>query len=161
MSGISRVNQRVHGYPSTHSNRVPRYPRVLTRVPGPLILGEYEVFLVPTTGNSKPGNTREYSGNWRKVNTSWPEHTPANIFSFLIQLLLTPYCSGMQLVAGGLSPALGPVGGRPCRARGEIFPSWLSHKVAVGSAAPVEGSHPPIINPCVYIYIYISNESGT
>ena len=28
------------------------------------ILGEYEVLLVLVTGISKPGNTREYPGNW-------------------------------------------------------------------------------------------------
>ena len=41
-----------------------------TRVPGAQLLGKYEVLLVPVTGISKPGNTREYPGNWQKGNTS-------------------------------------------------------------------------------------------
>ena len=39
-----------------------------TRVPGAQLLGKYEVLLVPVTGISKPGNTREYPGNWQKGN---------------------------------------------------------------------------------------------
>ena len=41
---------------------------VSQRVPGPEILGKYEVLLVPVTGISKPGNTREYPGNWQQGN---------------------------------------------------------------------------------------------
>ena len=47
---------------------VPGYPG--TQGPGDQILGKYEVLLVPVTGISKPGNTREYPGNWEKGNTS-------------------------------------------------------------------------------------------
>ena len=38
---------------------------------------EYGVLLVLVTGISKPGNTREYPGNWQKGNTStaWPRCT--------------------------------------------------------------------------------------
>ena len=44
----------------------PGFPIILTgtRVPGAQILGKYEVLLVPVTSTSKPGNTREYPGNW-------------------------------------------------------------------------------------------------
>ena len=42
------------------------YPGI--RVPGAQI-GKYEVFLVPVTGISKPGNTHAYPGNWQKGNT--------------------------------------------------------------------------------------------
>ena len=42
----------------------------LNRVRGPKILGEYEAIPVPVTGICKPGNTREYPGNWQKGNTS-------------------------------------------------------------------------------------------
>ena len=35
-----------------------------TRVPGAQTLGKYEMLLVPVTGISKPGNTRECPGNW-------------------------------------------------------------------------------------------------
>ena len=39
-----------------------------TRVPGAQILGNYEVLLVPVTGISRTGNTREYPGNCQKGN---------------------------------------------------------------------------------------------
>ena len=45
---------------------VPGYPG--TQGPGDQILGKYEVLLVPVTGISKPGNSREYPGNWQKGN---------------------------------------------------------------------------------------------
>ena len=38
-----------------------------TRVSRAQILGKYEVLLVPVTGISMPGNTRECPGNWQKV----------------------------------------------------------------------------------------------
>ena len=37
-----------------------------TWVPVAQKLVKYEVLLVPVTGISKPGNTREYPGNWQR-----------------------------------------------------------------------------------------------
>ena len=58
--------REVKGYPGTRVFIQTGYP--ITRgYPGPQIFGEYEVLLVPVTGSSKPGNTREYLGNWQRV----------------------------------------------------------------------------------------------
>ena len=64
---------RASGYPFnggySFNTRVP-VQQPGTRVPGTHILDEYEVLPVPVTGISKPGNTGEYPGKWRKGNTS-------------------------------------------------------------------------------------------
>jgi len=53
-----------------------------TRLPEAQILGEYEVLLVPVTGISKAGNTREYPGHWQKGNTS-RYHTAVYVIVYL------------------------------------------------------------------------------
>ena len=46
---------------------MPGYPfKTAIQVAGAQILVEYDVLLSPVTGISRPGITREYSGNWQK-----------------------------------------------------------------------------------------------
>ena len=63
---LANFGQKIPGYSRVFTANLGGYPGTRLTA-GAQILGEYEVLLVPVTGISKPGNTREYPGNWQRV----------------------------------------------------------------------------------------------